>query len=620
VRPVDALGAIARCRQVVVVGDERQLPPTAFFSKLTSDGDDEEDDDDATTRVALVESILGLCSAGGVPERMLRWHYRSKHESLIAVSNREFYDNQLYIVPSPVTESSSLGLRFHHVPQGTFDVGGTRTNRVEARAVAAAVMSHAATNPELSLGVVAFSAAQRRAIVDELEILRRQSEKTEGFFAAAHPNEPFFAKNLENVQGDERDVMFISVGYGRNQQGRMLMRFPTLGSEGGERRLNVLITRAKRRCEVFSSITDEDIDLERAHGKGVAAFKQFLRYARTGDLDISRMTSREFDSIFEEQVADALTEHGYLVRQQVGQSGFFVDLAVIDPERPGRYVIGIECDGAAYHSSRSARDRDRLRQAVLEDHGWTIHRIWSTDWFKSPNAQLRQTIEAIESARSRGSIETSPASTIESSVPIVRDTAPIPTSEIPEPVLSMPYSEASFAVSTRHDIHQVSVEYLAGIIRRIIELEGPIHEDEIVIRVRMLWGQRRGGGRIQSAVHRGLRMAARMPGITHDGPFYLITGAPVKVRDRSQATSPSLRKPEMLPPLELRAALLAVVEQNLGADREEAITSVSRAVGFRATSAQLRGIIEQQIQLLLDSGELLEVEGRLSRPLRQAGA
>jgi hypothetical protein len=215
VRPIDALGAIARCRQIVVVGDERQLPPTAFFSKLASD---EDEDDEAVTRVTLVESILGLCSACGVPERMLRWHYRSKHESLIAVSNREFYDNQLYIVPSPVTEQSALGLRFHHIPQGTFDVGGTRTNRVEARAVAAAVMSHARANPDLSLGVVAFSAAQRCAILDELEALRRQSERTEGFFESAHPNEPFFVKNLENVQGDERDVMFISVGYGRNPE------------------------------------------------------------------------------------------------------------------------------------------------------------------------------------------------------------------------------------------------------------------------------------------------------------------------------------------------------------------------------------------------------------------
>jgi len=244
VRPVDALGAIARCRKLVVVGDERQLPPTTFFSKLVSDEEHDEEDESGAP-IGLVESILGLCSACGVPERMLRWHYRSKHESLIAVSNREFYDNQLYIVPSPIIESASLGLRFHHIPQGTFDVGGTRSNRVEASSVASAVMQHAAAHPELSLGVVAFSVAQRRAIVDELELLRRQSDRTEGFFASAHPNEPFFVKNLENVQGDERDVMFISVGYGRNQQGRMLMRFPTLGSGGGERRLNVLITRGE---------------------------------------------------------------------------------------------------------------------------------------------------------------------------------------------------------------------------------------------------------------------------------------------------------------------------------------------------------------------------------------
>jgi Protein of unknown function (DUF3320) len=190
---------------------------------------------------------------------------------------------------------------------------------------------------------------------------------------------------------------------------------------------------------------------------------------------------------------------------------------------------------------------------------------------------------------------------------------------VSEPVFSAPYVEASFAVSTRHDIHQVSVEYLAGIIRRIIEIEGPIHGDEIVTRVRTLWGKKRAAGRIRPAVHGGLRMAARDSGVTHEGSFYLITGAPVKVRDRSQSMSPSLRRPEMLPPLELRMALLVVVEQNLGADRDEAITLVSRAVGFKATSAQLRQLIEQQIDSLIESGDLLEVDRRLSRPVRQSG-
>jgi hypothetical protein len=250
---------------------------------------------------------------------------------------------------------------------------------------------------------------------------------------------------------------------------------------------------------------------------------------------------------------------------------------------------------------------------VLEDHGWTIHRIWSTDWFNRPDAQLRETIAAIEAARNRANAESPQPANIEPSLPITRNSTPTPTSEMPEPASSVPYSEVSFAVSPRHDIHQVSVEYLADIVRRIIEAEGPIHEDEIVIRVRMLWGQRRAGGRIQHAVREALRAVARVPGIAHEGPFYLSIGAQVKVRDRSQATSPSLRRPEMLPSMELRAALVAVVDQNLGADREEAITSVSRAVGFRATSAQLRTIIEEQIQFLLDAGELLETEGRLSR-------
>jgi very-short-patch-repair endonuclease len=617
VRPVDALGAIARCRQIVVVGDERQLPPTAFFSKLTSDEDDDDDDDDSdegSHRVGRIGSILGLCSVSGVPERMLRWHYRSRHDSLIAVSNREFYDYRLFIVPSPDASRSDMGLRFHHLPQGTFDIGGTRSNRVEAKAVAERVIEHARHGSNLSLGVAAFSAAQRRAIMDELEVLRRQSEETEEFFTSAHPNEPFFVKNLENVQGDERDVIFISVGYGRNQQGRMLMRFPTLGSDGGERRLNVLITRARQRCEVFSSITDEDIDLERARGKGVSALKTFLRYARTGDLEISRPSARDFDSIFEEQVAAALTSHGYIVERQVGQSGFFIDLAIVDPDRPGRYIIGVECDGAGYHSTRFARDRDRLRQEVLEDHGWTIHRIWSTDWFKRPAAQLRETIAAIEMAK-RNSKTAMPQRPAESpgeppEIPRVKPTAP--TSEDPLLPIAKPYEEASFPVSTDKDIHEVPLTYLTDVVHRIIRIEGPIHQDEIIIRVRMLWGQARAGHRIQAAVKRALGAAVRL-GANREGHFYFLTDGPVIVRDRSNASSPSLRKPEMLPGREIRWALLSIVERSLGVGRSEAITAVSRAVGFRSTSAQLKAIIDEQIAVLLRSGELVEVEGRLTR-------
>lgn len=376
IQPVDALGAVARAKQVVVVGDPKQLPPTAFFSRMTSGGDDEESDD-AVGRVADIESILGLFTARGLPMRMLRWHYRSKHQSLIAVSNRQFYENKLFIVPSPYTAEAGMGLRFHHIANGIFDTGTTRTNMIEAKIVAQAIVAHARDHSELSLGVAAFSAAQRRAIVDQLELLRRAlPPEVEAFFQAHHA-EPFFVKNLEKVQGDERDVIFISVGYGPTVPGgRVPMRFGPLGTDGGERRLNVLISRAKQRCEVFASMTDEDIDPDFASTrKGVFAFRLFLHFARTGRMTLAESTGRDHDSVFEEQVAIALQARGLQVHRQVGLAGFYIDLAVADPDRPGRYLLGIECDGASYHGARSARDRDRLRQSVLESHGWSIHRV-----------------------------------------------------------------------------------------------------------------------------------------------------------------------------------------------------------------------------------------------------
>ena len=401
VQPVDALGAAARCKQIVVVGDTKQLPPTKFFTRLTSNDDDELDSDtdaEPTSAPAQdIESILGLCRARGLPEKMLRWHYRSRHPSLIAVSNHEFYDDKLFLVPSPNPKVPDLGLKFNFVANGIFESGTACNNRVEAKTVCQAIVEHARKYPNLSLGVAAFSVKQRDAIIDELELLRRANPQIESFFST-NTTEPFFVKNLENVQGDERDVIFISVGYGKDASGYMSMRFGPLGAEGGERRLNVLISRAKKRCHVFTSITSDDIVLERAKGLGVAALKTFLHYAQTGILTIATNTGREEDSPFEGSVRKAVESLGYKVDPQVGQAGFFIDLGVRDRNQEGRYLLGIECDGATYHSSRSARDRDRLRQAVLEDHGWIIHRVWSTDWFQRREEQLKRIDQALDKA------------------------------------------------------------------------------------------------------------------------------------------------------------------------------------------------------------------------------
>ncbi len=607
IEPVDALGAIARCRQVVVVGDERQLPPTRFFAKITGS---EREDDEEGAGVADIESILGLFSARGLPERMLRWHYRSRHQSLIAVSNSQFYESKLFIAPSPYTSEAGMGLCFHHVPNGVFDSGGTGTNVAEAKLVAREVIRHAKTEPGFSLGVATFSAAQRRAIQDELELLRRLNPDTEEFFHA-HPGEPFFVKNLENVQGDERDVIMISVGYGRNAQGYMAMRFGPLGSDGGERRLNVLISRAKRRCEVHASITDDDIDLERNRSKGVFALKLFLHYARTGRLSIAQVSGRDQGSIFEEQVARALEGRGYQVHPQVGIAGFFIDLAIADANRPGRYILGIECDGASYHSSRSARDRDRLRQEVLEDHGWILHRIWSTDWFQRPQEQLERAVAAIDAAKAALDTRLSDgyrpgrAAKVEV-VTIERGATTEMCLEPSEDVVgsSRAYTEASPSAARHYELHETPSGILAELVERVVAVEGSVHLDEVVARLRTAWGLQRAGARIQSAVANAVSVAVHRGRLIREGDFLSTPGQAVVVRDRSAVASSTLRRPEMLPPREIEAAILQVVKESLGAGTDEIVTAVSRLFGFKATSAQLRCLIQERVGQLRASGAL----------------
>ncbi|MCC5807027.1 MAG: DUF3320 domain-containing protein [Opitutales bacterium] len=515
VKPVDALGAIARGRQMVVVGDSKQLPPSHFFARIDTTDEEEDEDDDPLAAAGDMESILTLAEGRGLPGKMLRWHYRSRHGSLIAVSNREFYGDGLYIIPSPLAEHPEFGLKFHHLPEAVYNRGARRKdNPVEARTVAEAVMRHAREHPGLSLGVAAFSVSQRDSIIDELESLRREDPGREHFFAAAHPHEPFFVKNLENVQGDERDVIFISVGYGRDQSGYFAMNFGPLNREGGERRLNVLISRAKNRCEVFSSIRSDDIDLARSPKAGVAALKTFLHYAETGILGTADPhTGREPDSPFEEAVKAALESGGHTVHSQVGVAGFFIDLAVVDPETPGRYLLGIECDGAAYHSSRSARERDRQRQAVLEDHGWTLHRIWSADWFLRPREQTAKVLKAIEAARRK-----TPRRAASGSTGIEIQWQESDDAEHAMDGLAEPYTEFS-ATPPPTPLNETPVEALAAYVRGAVEAEGPVHREEVLVRLRDLWGAKRAGRLIQTAVQNAVEFECENGSIVDDGAF-----------------------------------------------------------------------------------------------------
>jgi len=398
VKPVDALGAVMRGKQVVVVGDSQQLPPTPFFE--TAGQVEEYSEEEATSDI---ESILGLFSAQNAPSRMLRWHYRSRHDSLIAVSNQEFYGGGLVLFPSPDASKESTGLFYNHLPDTVYGRGTTGSNPLEAEAVAQAVMEHARSRPELSLGVAAFSMAQTREVLDHLDELRSEDPSGERFFSA-HPDEPFFVKNLETVQGDERDVVMVSIGYGRAADGRVDLNFGPLNREGGERRLNVLITRARRRCEVFTNMTEDDIDLERTQSQGVRALRKFLAFAHRGILEIEpeEVTAGEYVepvTQFQQSVASAVKANGYLVTEAPGWGTGTVDLAVSSLEQPENYILGIECDGPSYDSARSARDRDRLRPQVLEGLGWRLHRAWSPEWASNPQRELERVLAAIEPAQ-----------------------------------------------------------------------------------------------------------------------------------------------------------------------------------------------------------------------------
>ncbi|MDP9485125.1 MAG: DUF3320 domain-containing protein, partial [Actinomycetota bacterium] len=576
VRPVEALGAIARGKQVVVVGDGKQLPPTSFFDRMVAAEEAEEE-----SLTADLESVLGLFSAQGVPERMLRWHYRSRHESLITVSNHEFYEDRLVVFPSPDKGREDVGLVYHHLPDTVYDRGGTRSNVGEAKRVAQAVMEHARERPHLTLGVAAFSTAQMQAIEDQLEILRRKDPSREGFFAS-HPHEPFFVKNLENVQGDERDVVFISVGYGRIAGGYVPMSFGPLNLDGGERRLNVLITRARRVCEVFTNLTADDIDLNRSNARGVRALKTFLQYAKSGQLDVPVATGREPDSPFEEAVLSALLEAGYRVETQVGSAGFFIDLAVVDPERPGRYLLGVECDGATYHSARSARDRDRLRQEVLEGLGWRIHRIWSTDWFRNPEGELRRAVEAIEEAKFYGGpLRENGKGLGGGGTDIPRDegsdSATVPS--VPK------YKRANVQLSFYGEFHQASPDSLGDVVADIVGVESPIHVQELSRRVTEAADITRTGSRIRGVIEAALRSAVRHRKVRRTGDFLWhpdMQESPL--RDRSGLPDAS-KKLEFVAPEEVEAAIAKVVADSYGMGREEIPAAVLRLLfGFKRTT------------------------------------
>lgn len=399
--PQDAIGAIFRAKQVIIAGDTKQLPPTNFFSANTSNGSDGYDDEEGYDD-EIYDSILEE-TANVLPNRTLLWHYRSKHEHLIAFSNQQIYRNNLITFPSSNESDPDTGVEFVYVPEGYYEPSPKNYNLFEAQRCVQLVKEHIDKHPNRSLGIIAFSEKQQQAIALEIQRFREKNPEYESFFAEGKEDE-FFVKNLENVQGDERDTIFFSVGYAKTREQKangkpMSMRFGPLGVQGGERRLNVAITRAKINVKLISSILPSDIDLNKTESEGIRMLRSYIEFAMNGEVTLSAAHKTGKPDDFVDAIAQFIQDQGFKVRQYVGCSGYKIDIAVQHPsELIEQFVAGIECDGFSYASAKTARDRDRLRSTVLKGMGWNLYRVWSTEWRKNPEVEGQRLLEFIRKA------------------------------------------------------------------------------------------------------------------------------------------------------------------------------------------------------------------------------
>jgi very-short-patch-repair endonuclease len=615
----DAVGVIARGKQLVVVGDPKQLPPTNFFAKSTDDGDAAVSED----QVEDLESILDECLGAGMNRMSLKWHYRSKHESLITFSNVRYYDSELVTFPSPVTLDAAV--RFQPVA-GVYDRGGTRTNRAEAEAVVKAIEAHfTGTARKASVGVVTFNQTQQALIETLLDARRRQNGALDRALAEIS-HEPLFVKNLENVQGDERDVIFFSITYGPDAAGKITMNFGPLNGEGGHRRLNVAISRAREGVVIFSTLRPEQIDLSRVRAAGVRDLKHYLEFAINGPRALvasSSPTGLEPDSPFEVAVANMLRDKGWAVHNQVGCSGYRIDMAVVDPRAPGRYLLGVECDGATYHSSASARDRDRLRQHVLEQLGWKLHRIWSTDWWFSAERELEKLQTRLQAALSEepDSGESATAvpehpdevSAASDEPALFAGLAPIQT--VPASAPKMPaYVPVEIQGGKPDAFYEPSAAPLIrDSVARIITEEGPVPDTVLFKRVARAWGLERTGSRIVE------RLARMVPGEairTSDGgrTFYWPPGASpeswsaFRVADESEL---SKRHVNDVPLEEIGALVRHVLEQSGSSTRVDLARTACRLLGMARTPADAEARVDAAIERLVAAGQVKEDAGYL---------
>lgn len=598
--PQDAIGAIFRGAQVIIAGDSKQLPPTNFFAASTNNDSDYDSDDDDYDEI-ISDSILEEAT-NTIPNRSLLWHYRSRYEDLISLSNREIYGNNLVTFPSSKVNEADSGVEYIYVQNGVYE---NRCNKEEAAYCVGLIEQHIKKHPERSLGIIAFSESQQSTIEDAVHEFRKKHREYDGFFSE-EKEEAFFIKNLENVQGDERDTIIFSICYGKNSQGRMFMRFGPLGHQGGERRLNVAITRAKYNVKLVGSIQPEDIDLDKTKSEGVRMLRTYIEFASRAVREASpvQKKNRLYETdIFSESVAHFLESRGYKVKRNIGTSDYTVDMAIEHPEIEGAYIAGIECDGDSYQMARTVRDRDHLRVAVMERMGWKMYRVWSTEWIQNEQVAKQKLIdfitdalknysefETIERKSEEIKVETEEISS-KKNVQLINQNNPYNLDR---------YQEGHWWDVTTYRAYD-NESRIADRMHEVIRVEQPIHLELLYKRMAGCFGNEKVTAPIRNTVDYVLKrnMSGEIK-IDRDSFITLSDFSQIKVR-RSLHGNPD-RNIEYIPIKEIEEAMKLVLAGAYGVEVPSLILETARIFGFEKTGAKIR-------QRMLDAIGSLKKQG-----------
>ncbi len=584
--PQDAIGAIYRGNQLIVVGDSKQMPPSNFFNSSSAQNDNDDEDEDITD----FESILDICTTA-FPQKRLKWHYRSRYESLISFSNKNFYDSTLVTFPSSKHDFVGIGVDYFYV-DGIFD-RTTKTNRVEAERIVNLVFENIEKYPERSLGVVAFSVAQQN-LIDKLIAKRRQLDLSKEAFFKTDKAEPFFVKNLETVQGDERDTIIFSIAYGKDTQGRLLLNFGPLNRDGGERRLNVAVTRAKFNIQIVSSMHHTDIDVSRTQSKGARLLKEYLDYAENGEIALQRSISvnpfEEYDSEFEMEVCEFLRENGFSVDTQVGCSSFKIDLALKTPNSSD-YLLAIECDGAAYHSSRSARDRDRLRQEVLERMGWKFYRIWSTDWFRNKRVEKERLLEAAKQAVNNANIK------------LEKDEAPSWNVSFEEVAEEKHFEFPKYVMADDRKTASKFSYNKISVICDIVGLESPLSEEWLLKRIAFLFGREKVTSVVRDEFNYIMRNCSDYK-ITRKNGFLYSQEKEIPMLRIPHENATVVREIKYISLEELSLGMKEILKQNISVEKSGLFRLLVQQLGFSRMGEAIYNRLESALALISKEVEI----------------